>query len=729
MSPPDHPAETGRHSQPPRGPTIAPVKRGRRLFLFFSIPVVLTGGASLLFADLLWRNNGWSDGKSFILGLFAILFCLAAFGCTHGIYGFFIRRFGDRGRITQKADYHAQDISGSSTAIVIPIYNEDVSRVFAGLRAIHEAVRDTGQLERFEFYVLSDSNQPEKWIEEETAWFQLARELGGFATIHYRRRTNNEGKKSGNVRDFLRAWGTRHRYMIVLDADSIMTGEALVDLVRLMEANPQVGLIQTVPVLVRGESFFGRAQQFANRFYGPLFTAGLNYWVQDGGNYWGHNAIMRVEPFMAHCDLPQLPGKKPFGGQILSHDFVEAALLRRTDWEVWLAWDLEGSYEEGPQGIIEHAQRDRRWCQGNLQHGMLLFAKGLRGISRLHLSLGILGYLSSPLWLLFLLLGTWLVARRRLLEGNLSDLPAVEAFTPYLRIGAEAHGLLVFGITMTILFLPKIFGLLDTICDPARRRSFGGLAAVFSSVCVEIIVSTLLAPVLMLFHTKFVISILLGQGVNWGPQKRVADGTAWSTACSAHFGQTLVGLGWGCFAWYLSPEWFYWFVPVLVGMVFSIPLSVWFSRRSWGMAARRMGLFLTPEELAPPPVLRHLAELEEAPCRSDLSGPADLGSGESLIVRAVIDPYVNAVHVTLLREKALNPEYAGEMAALSGPQGRSEELRERLLADGPGALSALENLALLSDVDSMTWLHSQVWIRPAESLHGLWQRYFLEFGA
>ncbi|MEZ5430560.1 MAG: hypothetical protein R3F31_05140 [Verrucomicrobiales bacterium] len=158
---------------------------------------------------------------------------------------------------------------------------------------------------------------------------------------------------------------------------------------------------------------------------------------------------------------------------------MEAALLRRADWEVWLAWDLEGSYEEGPQGIIEHAQRDRRWCQGNLQHGMLLFAKGLRGISRLHLSLGILGYLSSPLWLLFLLLGTWLVARRRLLEGNLSDLPAVEAFTPYLRIGAEAHGLLVFGITMTILFLPKIFGLLDTVCDPSRRRSFGGFAAVF----------------------------------------------------------------------------------------------------------------------------------------------------------------------------------------------------------------------------------------------------------
>lgn len=728
-------------SEPPPAPlpasapelVVAPVRRGRRLYFFFTIPVVMTGLASLLFADLLWRHESWKMPGILLaialVAVFAILFFLAAFGCTHALYGFFIRRFGDRGCVTKKAEYRSRDISQTSTAIIIPVYNEEVTRVLAGLRAVHESLRGTGHLDRFEFYILSDSNQPEKWIEEEAAWFQLAKELDSFATIHYRRRTFNEGKKSGNVRDFLRSWGGRHRYMVVFDADSIMTGEVIVDLVRLMEANPHVGLIQTVPGLVRSESLFGRVQQFANRFYGAIFTSGLNYWVQEGGNYWGHNAIIRVEPFMEYCDLPQLPGRKPFGGQILSHDFVEAALLRRADWEVWLAWELEGSFEEGPQGLIEHAQRDRRWCQGNLQHGMLLFAKGFRGISRLHLSLGILGYVSSPLWFLFLALSTWILIRHHITVGDLSQLPAVEPFTPFLRLSANEHGLLVFGLTMAILFLPKVLALADVVFDRARRRAFGGFFAVVGSVFVESVVSALIAPVLMLFHTKFVISILLGHGVNWGPQKRVADGTAWSTAFRTHAGHTLIGLGWGALAWALSREYFYWFIPVLVGMVLSIPLSVWFSRRSWGQLAKRLGLFLTPEELEPLPVLSRLEQLEGGTASEGICPVDPESRGEGRLVRAVIDPYVNAVHVTLLREKALNPEYARELESVSRSVGGIEELRERLLKEGPGALSAAENLALLSDTESMTWLHSQVWIRPAESLHGSWHRYFLQVGA
>src|SRR6185503_12831204 len=221
--------------------------------------------------------------------------------------------------------------------------------------------------------------------------------------IYYRRRLFNEERKSGNVRDFLNTWGKRYRYFVCCDADSVMRGETLVDLVKLMEAHPTTGLIQTVPALVNAESLFGRIQQFANRLYAPVFISGLNYWALDFGNYWGHNAIIRTEPFMEHCDLPHLPGRRPFGGQILSHDFVEAALLHKENWQVWFAYDLEGSYEESPQGMIENAQRDRRWCQGNLQHTMLLFARGLHRISRIHLLMGIFGYLAGPLWLLFLL--------------------------------------------------------------------------------------------------------------------------------------------------------------------------------------------------------------------------------------------------------------------------------------------------------------------------------------
>ena len=309
------------------------LQRGWRVFIFYSCALLLTGLVSLLFADLLWRT-GWSASRTVLLVLFVILFLFAAIGCVHGVFGFFLRTFGDERRITNLANFRDQNIDGISTAIVFPIYNENVVRVYEGLRATYESLAKAGQLDHFDFFILSDSTNPDKWIEEERRWYDLIRELDALGKIYYRRRLVNEARKSGNVRDFLNTWGRRYRYFICCDADSVMRGETLVSLVKLMESHPAAGMIQTVPALVNAESLFGRIQQFANRLYAPIFIAGLNYWALDLGNYWGHNAIIRTEPFMQCCDLPQLPGHKPFGGQILSHDFVEAALLLRENWEV-----------------------------------------------------------------------------------------------------------------------------------------------------------------------------------------------------------------------------------------------------------------------------------------------------------------------------------------------------------------------------------------------------------
>src|SRR6202012_5031993 len=236
---------------------------------------------------------------------FIILFLLSAIGCVHGLYGFWIRIFGTRHRITALGNYRDQDISGTSTAIIFPIYNEDAVRVYEGLRAIYESLARTGQLDKFDFFVLSDTTDLDKWVDEERRWYDLVRELGALGKIYYRRRLFNEARKSGNVRDFLNAWGRRYRYFVCCDADSVMSGETLVNLVKLMETHPSVGLIQTIPSLVNAESLFGRIQQFANRLYAPVFIAGLNYWAMDMGNYWGHNAIIRTDPFMQYCDLPQ----------------------------------------------------------------------------------------------------------------------------------------------------------------------------------------------------------------------------------------------------------------------------------------------------------------------------------------------------------------------------------------------------------------------------------------
>jgi membrane glycosyltransferase len=340
-------------------------RHGTRVFWFFGTALLITGGISILFADLLWRK-GWTGGSTLLMIFFVPLLFLNAVGAMHGVFGFFVRRFGDAHKINAITPTSGEKLS-APTAILFPIYNEEAAEVYARLRATYESLRKTGEVEVFDFYILSDSTDAEKWVDEETRWFELIKSLDAVGRIFYRRRLWNEAKKSGNVRDFLTEWGNRYRYFVVFDADSFMTGATLVRVAKLMEANPRVGLIQTPPSAINSETLFGRLLQFANRLYGPVFTAGSNFWVQGYGNYVGHNAIVRTAPFMKYCDLPQLPGKKPFGGQILSHDFVEAALLVQNHWEVWQAYDMEESYEEVPQGLIGYAQRDRRWCQGNMQ--------------------------------------------------------------------------------------------------------------------------------------------------------------------------------------------------------------------------------------------------------------------------------------------------------------------------------------------------------------------------
>ena len=702
--------------------TTPRLRRGWRLFLFFSSAVLLTGFVAMLFADLLWRT-GWSASRTVLLVLFIVLFLLTAIGCMHGVYGFFIRTFGTNRRVTGLKPFKEQTIAGVSTAIIFPIYNEDSVRVLEGLRATYESLERTGQLDQFDFFILSDSTNPDCWVEEEARWSELVRDLDALGKIYYRRRLFNEERKSGNVRDFLNTWGKRYRYFICCDADSVMRGETLVDLVKLMEVHPTVGLIQTVPALVNAESLFGRIQQFANRLYAPVFISGLNYWALDFGNYWGHNAIIRTEPFMQFCDLPQLPGRKPFGGQILSHDFVEAALMLRENWTVWLAYDLEGSYEEAPQALIENAQRERRWCQGNLQHGLVLFAKGLRGVSRMHLILGIFGYVASPLWLAFLVTFDWIYCVQKF--TGLSDI-TVESFNPYLRDwSGTAHAFLIFIICMIVIMLPKFLSLVDLARDWPRRKQFGGLLNATGGVIGETIFSTLHAPLLMLWHTRFVLTNIAGISVGWTTQKRSADGTDWRYAAQRHWGHTLIGLVWGWFTWKLDPGLFWWFTPVLAGMVFSIPLSVLTSRRSLGARAKSAGLFLTPEETKPSMELISLrSRMKIHELTEDDSPRCRVHAG---LAAAVLDPYVNAIHVTLLREKQLNPVYAEHFTRMGAGTDAARELGEKLLAGGPEKLKPSERMLVMADQRVMVWLHQQAWLRPEEKLAPWWRAMIREF--
>lgn len=683
---------------------------GRRRFLFFSTIFVLTSVATWFMADLLWRN-GLLGIEIALLVLFVILFAHVAAGFCTAFVGFYVlNRGGDSSRITATLPAELDAATLASTAIVMPVFNEDVSRVFEALRVIFRSVQETRRLEHFDFFVLSDSNQPNQWLQEEVAWLELCKQVDGFGRIFYRKRRQAINKKAGNVADFLRRWGRRYRYMIVLDADSIMTGRALVELVALMERNPAVGIIQTAPRIVNGETFFARVQSFASRLYSPLFLAGLNYWQQHEGNYWGHNAVIRVQPFIDHCALPDLPGSEPFGGRILSHDFVEAALMRKAGWGVWLASDIDGTYEEGPPTLIDSAKRDRRWCQGNMQHTWLLTARGFRLPNRFHLLMGVMGYFSSPLWLAFMLLCTIHVFAQVTSSGGMGV--EHDRFTSVFGYQVEVPtAFTLFVLTMLLLFLPKIASVILAVGRAEEAGRFGGRHRLVASALLEIFVSVLLAPINMLFNAKFVLFTLLGQGVSWVTQRRgtEGDGTDWREAIITHGGQTAFGLVWGISSYILSPPFFLWLSPVVLPLIFSIPISIMLSKASLGRGLRRAGFLLTPEETAPPYELRRLQQ-NLAECYRHLPPIEPLRADYGLL-QAVLDPYVNAMHVALLRQRRQTEESREWFAQLSA----------RLLREGPAKLSPKEKMALLMDADSMIHLHRELWSCPADALAEWWR--------
>jgi len=662
----------------------------RRLLLILAL--ASSAGAAFVLGTIL-AADGFSALELGIMLLFSALFAWIATSFWISSFGFVVSLLGlGRRQVPEHSAGDPVDESERATALVMPVYNEDPGRVVAGLQATLESLLESGAPGRFDAYILSDTTDPDIWVAEELAWSRLNREFAGRIDVYYRHRPRNLARKSGNIADFCESWGYRYDYMVVLDADSVMSGESLARLVRRMNRNPRVGLIQAPPLPVLRESLFARSQQFASSVYGPPFAAGLAYWLEGESNYWGHNAIIRVEPFLQHCGLPKLPGREPFGGEILSHDFVEAALLRRAGWEVWLAHDLGGSFEEPPPTLIDHAKRDRRWCQGNLQHLGILLARGLRPISRLHLAMGAMAYLSSLLWLILLVLSgleAWrqsLTEHSYFIEGDLfPNWPVSYAF--------EATTLLA--ITLAMLYLPKVMGYLLLLGNRRRRQGHGGAFFAALSVVLESLVSVLLAPILMLFQSGFVVSILLGRSVKWAVQQRDDDETSWHEAIAAHWVHTALALSAGVLSYYYVPTFFWWLTPVLLGPVLSIPLSRLSSRADLGRRFRAWRLFLTPSETDPPRVLRLLTRSLAA--ERSRAGPA--AEQPSYFEQAVRDPFVNALHRTLLERE---------------PRARSERLRldgliARLQEGGAGALTLQEKRDLLCDSASMAALHALAW--------------------
>jgi membrane glycosyltransferase len=539
------------------------------------------------------------------LGIFAVLWAWISLGFWTAVAGFCVQwRHAPRLSVAE-VEGHGDDGRSlcSRTAILVPICNEDVSRVFAGVEATYQSLAATGQLPAFDFYVLSDTRDGEKKIEEQLAWADTCRAVDGFGRIFYRHRRNNIKRKSGNIADFLRRWGRNYEYMVVFDADSVMAGTTLVRLVRLMDARPGAGIVQTIPAMANRETLFARVQQFSSRVHGPMLAAGLHFWLLGESYYWGHNAILRCEPFMKHCGLSRLPGKPPLGGEILSHDFVEGALMGRAGWEVSIAWDVGGSYEETPPTLLDELKRDRRWCQGNLQHLRLLLGDRIRTGHRAIMCIGVMAYASALLWAAFLVLSTLGVAEKWLFppvyfSSRPSLFPVWPQWNPELAMA-------LLSTTAVLLFLPKFLSVL-LIVRSRRAALFGSLTRLCTSVVLEILFSTLLAPVRMWFHSKFVLLTFMRRQITWGTQCRDDNETGWRDAIRRHGPSTVAALAGLVGGPLLNLYLVWWLLPVAVALLLSVPLSVYSSRVSLGRALRRWRLFLIPEETDPPEIMQRL---------------------------------------------------------------------------------------------------------------------------
>ncbi len=570
-----------------------PIKKTRLIgFAFLVLTTIIYG--SYLMLDIL-SANGLSALETAILVLFILTFSWITISFWSAILGFALGLLNlDPLTLSRtQTPYGKKPLSGCRHAIVMPVYNEDPIRVCAGIEATLKSLQQTKQLNHFDFYLLSDTQDKEKHQQEINAWRHLVYRLRPIKNhLYYRHRNNNTGKKVGNLAEFCQRWGAYYEGMVVLDADSIMSGECIVTLAKTLEQTPSAGLLQTVPIPVLQTTLWGRFLQFAAAAHSPMLAKGLAFWQTDHANYWGHNAIIRISAFVQNCGLPPIKGTGPFSGDILSHDFVEAALLGRANWKVFLLADLEGSYEEVPSNLLDYATRDRRWIQGNLQHLALLSASKLHPINRLHFLFGAVAYLTSIIWLAMLMLSTT-DAILRATQTPIFFYQTYQLFPEW----PIAKSLVIFSlllITITMLLLPKILATILNLCK--NRAAFGGGLKLIMNATIEMFLSVLVAPLMMAYHALFIVYVVIGRKVNWNAQSRGGRIVSWSETIKRSWAFSALALSWGAISFYYAESFFWWLSPVLTGLILAAPIIRLTSSENIGKRLARYGVLLAPSE-------------------------------------------------------------------------------------------------------------------------------------
>ncbi|HEY0925969.1 glucans biosynthesis glucosyltransferase MdoH [Brevundimonas sp.] len=561
-------------------PATSPVNVGGRRLLLAALTAIVTALA-LIAPVALFARHGFDALEVASLAIFGVL--ITAVGCwfSSAAIGFWVLLTGREQDDLNFAPHPPEPTQ--RTALLMPLYNEDARAAFARLAVIDNSLARLGVSDAFDIFVLSDSTKPEAADQEHQAY--LGFRAHAHSRVFYRRREKNIERKCGNLSEWTQRFGAAYPFMLVLDADSTMAGETILRMVDAMERNPGIGLLQTTPTIIKGQTLFARISQFSVRLYGRVAAAGLAWWAGSEASYWGHNAILRTEAFASTAHLPILAGREPFGGAILSHDTVEAALLRRAGWAVHVTAALDGSCEETPATMLDFIQRDHRWCQGNMQHLGLLKTRSMTVMNRVQMAMGFMAYFSSPLWLASLIAGMIIQLQYPTDWSSFAYLLNPE-FSPFM-LATLLSGVLLIG--------PKVMGGLLVLSRPRERRAFGGGKRIAKGMAMEIFLSALIAPIMMVANTKAIIQIAFGHDAGWKAQDRDADGVSWRDAFRAMRWQMATGLLF-CVGLGFRPDLVTWFAPVVLPLLFSAPLVVLTSRRRLGDAAAKAGFLAVPDE-------------------------------------------------------------------------------------------------------------------------------------
>ena len=528
-----------------------------------------------------------SFGAISFLVLFAITLPWSVIGFWNAFIGFLIMRLARDPAVTVNplaASIRGDEPITASTAILMCIRNESPDPVTRNLEPLMQGLVESGVADKFHVYILSDSSFPDV-IAEETALFDaFIAKWQGIIPITYRRREVNTAFKSGNIRDFCERWGHNHEFAITLDADSFMPTDAVLRLIRIAQTNPTLGILQTLIIGMPSVSVFARVFQFGMRLGMRSYTLGSAWWQGDCGPYWGHNAIIRLAPFIAHCHMPVLPGNGPLAGYVLSHDQVEAVMMRRAGYEVRVL-PVEGmSFEENPPTLMEFSRRDLRWLQGNMQYWQLLRMPGLKPVSRFQLMFAIQMYLGSPAWMAMTAIGAVLLA--------LSTTPTAQ----YVPVEAGA-GTLLFAIMMLMTFAPKIATIIDVMLTSSLRRAYGGGLVFAANIAVETLFMTLLAPLIALSHTIFMTRLFVFRRAGtWTSQSRQSHAVPFRLAFAKLWPQTLAGLAVLAIAATKAPNDIGFVLLGTTGLILAAPFAVATASPLLGHLFARIGICHLPEE-------------------------------------------------------------------------------------------------------------------------------------